>query len=1176
MRINRLDLTRYGRFTDHVLDFGTAGGKPDLHIIYGPNEAGKSTTFSALLDLLFGIEHKSRYNFLHPYPAMKIGASLQLQGAAQELVRTKARVNSLQDDAGRALPDMLISAELGDIDRDAYRMMFSLDDDTLEQGGDAILASKGNLGELLFSASAGLAMLSQNLGILRSRADQFYRSGARSGELTDLKAKLQEIEAAKAELDAKSSAQTYGKLSDSYRQAEAEYQQALSAHGQTRHRIAEIEALLNALPHHHRLHRLRDELDVFTDIPAVPAGFADELPRLMIDDAELRVRLENQSSAVALLEQDIAAIHPDENALQLAGSAGQLKTLSARFLTAAKDLPERETVLRAEQHKIEGLLVRLGQNIKTDPRRLLINIQIETALRSLIERRSGIAATLQLTGKELVAADDRLKLAQEKIEQSGIVQGATDPVQIRGLNDLLIRLRSEDLNNGLRQADQNAREEEVQLRELWHSLAYRQGDFDADLTVLAALVVPEVSEVEGAKQGMQALQNRLQQAQDNQAKNTEEMVVLQAQLQALQQHSLVMTQDQATELRNKRNAAWQQHRKSLNDETADTFEAYLTQDDHAVHSRLTQAAEFARAMQLRERLAVLDAQNAHLQNSVSGMDAELQAEKVRLAEWRQQLVPACSGELSADGLVRWMEKRSAVLQKRQLWLRACRMRDEKRTQIRQAEADLTSALEKAGLVVSETELSGLQAQAAALNDGFQHQAALQAELSERQQELHRRRKEADDIQAQDVQWQQEWRVACGKTWFALGLGFDQELGQGQGDIVPALDQVREILNLTAELAPALERSNDLAQRIGAMRDDQAAYRTEAELLAQRLGLSLNNAAGDSVPVTELAQHSEQHIRKAEEEQQKLHELQGRLAEAEQQMQHLNQQSEVLNARKQTMLTQLQADTLEDAGFKIQAAAKKTQLEQSHADEEQTITHLLKLAHATEAEELLAQADSAELKTQLLALRDEDDAQDQHKQEQYRLKMQAEQLLREAQAGDDGAAKLDEQRRTLLLEIEEKSKQYLRLRFGISAAEQALRLYRDQHRSSMMAQASEAFKTISQGSYRQLTTQTDKDSEILIAVAADGSSKTADELSKGTRFQLYLALRIAGYYEFVAQRSMPFIADDIMETFDDDRAQETFRIFTQMADKGQVIYLTHHQHLCDIAQDVYPGVRLHRL
>lgn len=57
MRLNALDITRYGKFTDHVIDFAKpVAGEPDLHIIYGPNEAGKSTAFAAFLDLLFGIE----------------------------------------------------------------------------------------------------------------------------------------------------------------------------------------------------------------------------------------------------------------------------------------------------------------------------------------------------------------------------------------------------------------------------------------------------------------------------------------------------------------------------------------------------------------------------------------------------------------------------------------------------------------------------------------------------------------------------------------------------------------------------------------------------------------------------------------------------------------------------------------------------------------------------------------------------------------------------------------------------------------------------------------------------------------------------------------------------------------------------------------------------------------
>jgi len=130
---------------------------------------------------------------------------------------------------------------------------------------------------------------------------------------------------------------------------------------------------------------------------------------------------------------------------------------------------------------------------------------------------------------------------------------------------------------------------------------------------------------------------------------------------------------------------------------------------------------------------------------------------------------------------------------------------------------------------------------------------------------------------------------------------------------------------------------------------------------------------------------------------------------------------------------------------------------------------------------------------------------------------------------------------------------------------------------MMARASEAFKTISRGAYKGLATQPDKDSEILVAVGFNNTSKIASELSKGTRFQLYLALRVAGYREFAQSRQpVPFIADDIMETFDDFRAEEAFKLLAEMAEVGQVIYLTHHQHLCDIARGVCPEVRVHEL
>jgi len=205
-----------------------------------------------------------------------------------------------------------------------------------------------------------------------------------------------------------------------------------------------------------------------------------------------------------------------------------------------------------------------------------------------------------------------------------------------------------------------------------------------------------------------------------------------------------------------------------------------------------------------------------------------------------------------------------------------------------------------------------------------------------------------------------------------------------------------------------------------------------------------------------------------------------------------------------------------------------------------------------------------------------DAEDARMRDVHSRHVQATDVV-EAVGGDDAVARIEEQRRTILLEIEDQARRYLRLRSGIAAAEQALRSYRDRHRSAMMTRASDAFRVISRGAYTGLATQPDKETEILMGVSADGSTKIASDLSKGTRFQLYLALRIAGYYEFArARRVVPFVADDIMETFDDFRAEEAFRLFAGMAEVGQVIYLTHHRHLCDIARSVCPSVTIHDL
>lgn len=52
MKIKSLSLVAFGPFSGQVLDFSSS--LPGLHIVYGPNEAGKSSAMRALQALLFG------------------------------------------------------------------------------------------------------------------------------------------------------------------------------------------------------------------------------------------------------------------------------------------------------------------------------------------------------------------------------------------------------------------------------------------------------------------------------------------------------------------------------------------------------------------------------------------------------------------------------------------------------------------------------------------------------------------------------------------------------------------------------------------------------------------------------------------------------------------------------------------------------------------------------------------------------------------------------------------------------------------------------------------------------------------------------------------------------------------------------------------------------------------
>lgn len=88
MRIDRLDLLAYGPFTEQSLDLSE--GNFGLHLIYGDNEAGKSTSLRSLIAWLFGIPARTNDNFLHSNAQLRIGGQLRrTDGSTIEFTRKK-------------------------------------------------------------------------------------------------------------------------------------------------------------------------------------------------------------------------------------------------------------------------------------------------------------------------------------------------------------------------------------------------------------------------------------------------------------------------------------------------------------------------------------------------------------------------------------------------------------------------------------------------------------------------------------------------------------------------------------------------------------------------------------------------------------------------------------------------------------------------------------------------------------------------------------------------------------------------------------------------------------------------------------------------------------------------------------------------------------------------------
>ncbi|WP_395446313.1 AAA family ATPase (plasmid) [Aminobacter sp. UC22_36] len=1154
MRLRRLDLVRYGKFTDKTIDFGQRPEQgPDLHIVFGLNEAGKSTALSGYLDLLFGIEERSRYNFLHEYGAMRVGGVLELSGEEQVFARTKQRNNSLINEVGQPVSEVALSAHLAGLSRDAYTTMFSLDDETLEAGGQAILESRGDLGKLLFTASAGLGRASDTLTALEAEADGLHRRQAQNTEIALLKKRLAELKAARDAIDTLAS--TYEGLESERSDAKEQYDHSVSERAALTGRLETISRYLRALPMLNEIERKKARLAELPDVVTAGLKWTGSVAAMIDDDASLRTRQFAIADELERVHGGVGSIDLDEQILAVSERVRAMADAKARYISAGLDLPARKTELQILDNAVASCLSALGRSLETAPEQLLVPAAIVGALRNLLEQRSGVMASLRVARDEAAASFDALQAARERVGEEPAVPA---PARARVMASL-----SKARESGHLREIRAARESEDENAALWEAALRRLHPWAGDARSLSGISVPSASQVSAWKGRSAQLAKAKAVLSTRIAEHEDVKALLSSRVAAFRSSVDVPDDETAAAIRRDRDEAWQRHRGELVGETADQFAVALARDDAAGVGRLANAHGLAETRAARRSLAETEAvlTRAHAAIDVNRLEHEALVTEM-LASASDLLTHRA--EASTARLIELIEDLAAA---RKDALDAWARIDIARKKAERASDDgavvllaLAGALESVGIATNAGD--SLDTAIAVAEQFLARQTRMDAERAEafrtvaaKEDDLATRRRAVELAERHEQEWLHAVTETLKGTWLESGVS------------IPGLGSV---LDQLAVLSKSLQDRQALQLRIDKMEADRANFIVEVADAA----VEVNQAVDDDPAqlVVALQQRLELADRARENKANlvaELERLKGTKDRLEQEAAaHERQKSEVLEIfAVKTLAEVIERDEQLRDRDRLHLAV--TELEEKLCIELAVESTSQALAALDGLEQDLLGVEKAEIDRRLSDLDDVIEAQ------LVRLTRAADRL--DAIGGDSSVARIDAERRTILLDIEEKAARFIELKLGVMAAANALRLYRDRHRSTMMARASDAFALMTRGHYSSLTTQPVKGGEVLIALQRDGQSKVADALSKGARFQLYLALRLAGYYEFAQLRpSVPFIADDIMETFDHVRSEEVFRLFGEMAKTGQVIYLTHHQHLCEIAREVVPGVKIHEL
>jgi len=158
-------------------------------------------------------------------------------------------------------------------------------------------------------------------------------------------------------------------------------------------------------------------------------------------------------------------------------------------------------------------------------------------------------------------------------------------------------------------------------------------------------------------------------------------------------------------------------------------------------------------------------------------------------------------------------------------------------------------------------------------------------------------------------------------------------------------------------------------------------------------------------------------------------------------------------------------------------------------------------------------------------------------------------------GRDGADAAQDLAATVA-RLAELSASWLRRRLAVTVLERVVDQYREKHQDPVLSRASELFGRFSLGRYTRLQVGLEE-TRLECIEAIDGKALELEQLSAGTRMQLFLALKLASLEQYLTKAPpLPLVLDDVLVEWDEERAKVALKVLAECSEKQQILLFTH--------------------